>query len=89
MGIGPTEIFIIAVILLVLFGPTLVAFFVGYTLGKRRGAQPSAATSTAPVLLAEVEPPGAAEPPSAPAPAPEPFQTPAPTTDLQEKQPDE
>ncbi len=45
---GPTEAIIILLIVLVLFGPTLVAFFVGYSLGKKKAAPPvpSASPST-------------------------------------------
>ena len=36
-GVGSTEFVIIIGIALVLFGPTLIAFWLGYTLGKKRG----------------------------------------------------
>ena len=78
-GLGPTEIVIVGLILLVLFGPTLVAFFLGYTLGKKKGAEAAPETSSAnamapPAARPDVETPGAVD---------------TPTPDLQEKQPDE
>lgn len=75
MGMGPAEIFIIGIIVLVLFGPTLVAFFIGYTLGKKKGAEspPTAPAPTTPKSAPDAQPP-------------EPTEQ---TTDLQEVQPDE
>jgi hypothetical protein len=52
VGFGPAELIIVALILLVLFGPTLVAFFLGYTLGKKKAAEaanPPSATVPAPL----------------------------------------
>jgi Sec-independent protein translocase protein TatA len=44
LGVGSTELLILVVIALMLFGPTLFAFWLGYTVGKKRtsNAQPSA-----------------------------------------------
>lgn len=44
LGLGGTELLFLLGIVLVLFGPTLLAFWLGYTVGKNRapGAQPPA-----------------------------------------------
>jgi Sec-independent protein translocase protein TatA len=47
VGFGPAELIIVALILLVLFGPTLVAFFLGYTLGKKKAAEAAESPSAA------------------------------------------
>lgn len=39
MGVGPTELAIISLVVVVLFGPTLLAFWIGYLLGKRRAVE--------------------------------------------------
>jgi hypothetical protein len=36
MGLGPIEGVALAAIVFVLFGPTLLAFWLGYTLGRRK-----------------------------------------------------
>lgn len=38
-GFGPAEGLIVLVFVLVLFGPTLVAFWLGYLLGKKKSAE--------------------------------------------------
>jgi flagellar basal body-associated protein FliL len=38
MGLGISEVVIIAIIVVVLFGPALAAFFLGYQFGRRRSA---------------------------------------------------
>lgn len=45
LGLGTTELLIILGIVLVLFGPTLFAFWLGYTIGKK---QPTKAPSSVP-----------------------------------------
>lgn len=45
LGLGATELLIILGIVLVLFGPTLFAFWLGYTIGKK---QPTKARSSVP-----------------------------------------
>lgn len=35
MGVGPLEILIVVFIVVVLFGPTLIAFWLGFTLGRK------------------------------------------------------
>ena len=40
LGLGIGEAVIIVLIVLLLFGPTIVAFFVGYALGQRKGGEP-------------------------------------------------
>lgn len=37
MGLGIPEVVVIAIIVVVLFGPAIAAFFLGYQFGKRRG----------------------------------------------------
>jgi len=39
VGVGAAEAVIIVLIVLVLFAPTVIAFFVGYTLGQRKGGE--------------------------------------------------
>lgn len=34
-GVGPIELVIIVIIVVALFGPTLIAFWLGFTLGRR------------------------------------------------------
>jgi hypothetical protein len=36
MGVGPIELVIVGVVLVMLFGPALFAFWLGYTMGKKR-----------------------------------------------------
>jgi len=63
MGIGPVEGLIVFVILVMLFGPTLIAFWLGYTLGKKRSVtQPDAAPSPAASTPAAASSPDAEAP---------------------------
>jgi hypothetical protein len=39
-GVGPIELIVVLIIVVALFGPTLIAFWLGYTVGKRR-SQPA------------------------------------------------
>ena len=42
MSIGGSEIVLLLVIVVVLFGPTIAAFWLGFTLGKKKSAAPAA-----------------------------------------------
>jgi Sec-independent protein translocase protein TatA len=39
-GLGGGELLIIAAIVALLFGPTIVAFWIGYTMGRNRASEP-------------------------------------------------
>ncbi len=39
-GVGQTELLIIAGLALLLFGPSLVAFWLGYVVGQKKGHEP-------------------------------------------------
>jgi len=53
-GLGSAEAGIILVVALVLFAPTLVAFWVGYTMGQRKSAsEPARDGEQSPVPTAE------------------------------------
>lgn len=45
-GLGATELLIILFVIVLLFGPTIVAFFAGYALGQRRGSAKTSAPET-------------------------------------------
>jgi len=62
-GVGAAEILIILAIVVLLFGPTVVAFFAGYALGQKRGSAPAAPTppSAGPQPATPSEPPATPE----------------------------
>lgn len=41
-GVGPIELVVLAIIVMVLFGPTLIAFWLGFTLGRKSTTPPDA-----------------------------------------------
>lgn len=45
-GLGGAEFLILMVIVVVLFGPTLIAFWLGFTLGRKKASGPAGAAST-------------------------------------------
>lgn len=71
LGLGGTELAVVLLVVLVLFAPTVVAFFVGYALGQRReSGTSSSGGSTASAPSSKAEPPEPAPPPEG-APAPD------------------
>jgi Sec-independent protein translocase protein TatA len=58
MNIGGSEFLVIAALVLLLFGPSLLAFWFGYILGQRKGEEPAEKAA---------EPSPANEAPAAPA----------------------
>lgn len=48
MSVGGVEVIILAVVVVLLFGPTLLAFWLGYNLGKKRSTTEEAATPPEP-----------------------------------------
>jgi len=72
MNLGGAELIVLVVVAVALFGPTLIAFWLGYTLGKRKAAEEPPAPELEPELEPEPEPaptapvPTAPEPPTAP-----------------------
>lgn len=48
-GLGPAELVIIILVVLALFGPTLIAFWLGFTLGRKSSTStPTAEDATPP-----------------------------------------
>lgn len=45
MPIGGSEIILLLVIVVVLFGPTIAAFWLGFTLGKKKSSAPAATSA--------------------------------------------
>ena len=61
-GLGPVEFTLIALVALMLFGPTLLAFWLGFVLGKKRGATPQQPSGSAvePLPVSEPDAPATA-----------------------------
>ena len=74
LGLGGAEAGVILIIVVVLFGPTLIAFWVGYTLGRKKSdgqpVEPGSTAETTPTEPAP-EPLTTTEPDAAPAEEPE------------------
>ena len=71
-GLGGAEAGVILVIVVVLFGPTLIAFWLGYTLGRKKSdGQSGEPAPTAGAAVAEPKPESLPESDTAPAEEPE------------------
>ncbi len=55
MSIGGSEIVLLVVIVVVLFGPTIAAFWLGFTLGKKKSSAPTAGSPSAPAATSAAE----------------------------------
>lgn len=69
-GVGPVEFVIIVTVLVMLFGPTLLAFWLGFVLGRKKNApRVRSVDRPAPVPSASPTPASDAAPEAAPEPA--------------------